>query len=57
MKKVKILVNTVAGGEPVEKGDVIEVSEKDYAVLIQMGKAEDTDKGKTESSKKSEAKK
>lgn len=38
--KVKILSTTVAGGKDVKKGDTVEVSERDAAILLQLGKAE-----------------
>lgn len=39
MPKVLILADTVAGGECVSKGDIVEISEVDRLTLTQMGKA------------------
>ena len=40
LMKVKILRNTVANGQPVEVGQIVDVSESDAAMLIGIGKAE-----------------
>ncbi len=38
--KIKITRNTVAGGIPVNVGDVVEVPEQEAKFLVQIGKAE-----------------
>lgn len=37
--KILVIKNTVAGGRPVEVGDVIDVSDHDARFLIAIGKA------------------
>ena len=44
--KIKILRTTVCGGKPVEKGKVIDASDKDANYLIGIGKAESAEKSK-----------
>ena len=39
MKKIKIIRSTVAGGQAVNEGQIIDVSDGDARVLIGMGKA------------------
>lgn len=39
LMKIKITRNTVAGGQPVNEGQVVDVSEADARTLIAMGKA------------------
>jgi hypothetical protein len=42
--KIKILRNTVCGGEPVEAGDVVNASESDAKTLVAIKKAEYVEK-------------
>lgn len=43
-RKVKILQNTMAGGEYVKKGDELELSPRDAHLLTNLGRATYTDR-------------
>lgn len=54
--KVEILRSTVAGGENVNQGDVVNVSDRDGKTLIALGKAKLSDKKATDAKPAKEAK-